>query len=168
VSAALERVSFLVVDDNVHMQSIVRTILKGFGAEVVYEAASAAEAMERLGKDVVDIVILDYMIGEEDGVAFLSRLRTSPDSPAPYVPVIMLTAHADRAHVSKARDAGVTEFCAKPVTPADMLRKITAVIERPRPFVRTGGYTGPDRRRGRDEPYAGKDRRRGSDGEGES
>src|SRR4029079_10808528 len=101
VSAALERVSFLVVDDNVHMQSIVRTILKGFGAEVIYEAASTAEAMERLGKDVVDIVILDYMIGEEDGAAFLARLRTSPDSPAPYVPVIMLTAHADRAHVSK-------------------------------------------------------------------
>ena len=48
-------------------------------------------------------MILDYLMGEEDGVAFLRRVRTSSDSPSPYVPVIMLTAHSERKRVEAAR-----------------------------------------------------------------
>ena len=57
-----------------------------------------------------------------------------------------------------ARDAGVTEICAKPVTAKQMWEKIVAVVNNPRPFVKTAGYFGPDRRR-RMEDYAGPERR---------
>ena len=133
MSVSLEKVRFLIVDDNVHMLNIVKTILRGFGAVHVLEAKDPAEAIHRLRHDAIDIVVLDYVIGDEDGVAFLRRLRTDQDSPAPYVPVIMLTAHSEKNRVELARDAGANEFCTKPVTAAEMIRKVAAVIDRPRP-----------------------------------
>jgi CheY-like chemotaxis protein len=159
LAASLEKVRFLVVDDNVHMLDIVKTILRGFGAVQVLEAQGLTEAQARLKHDSIDIVVLDYVIGDEDGVEFLRRIRQDPDSPAPYVPVIMLTAHADQPRVEAARDAGASEFCAKPVTAAELYRKVGAVIDQPRPFVRCDGYVGPDRRRRDDPNYAGPERR---------
>lgn len=161
MAVSLERVRFLLVDDNVHMMNIVKTILRGFGATQVFEAKSMPEAMDRLRHENIDIIVLDYLLGDDDGVDFVRRLRSAPDSPSPYVPIIMLTAHSERARVEAARDAGVTEFCAKPVTAADMLKKVAAVIDHPRPFVRSEGYFGPDRRRHDDPNYRGPERRGG-------
>lgn len=164
MAVSLQKVRFLLVDDNVHMMNIVKTVLRGFGATLVLEARSAGEALGMLRHDAIDIVILDYLMEEEDGVAFVRRVRTAPDSPAPYVPIIMLTAHSERARVEAARDAGATEFCAKPVTAADMLKKIAAVIDHPRPFIRSDAYFGPDRRRRQEPGYDGPERRSGGQG----
>jgi DNA-binding response OmpR family regulator len=166
LSVTLEKVRFLIVDDNAHMVNIVKTILKGFGATQVFEAKDPAEGMHRLRHEAIDIVILDYLMGDDDGVEFLRRIRKGSDSPSPFVPVIMLTAHSEKARVVAARDAGVTEFCAKPVTAAEMLRKVAAVIDRPRPFVRTEAYFGPDRRRQADPNYRGEERRKKPETEG--
>jgi DNA-binding response OmpR family regulator len=57
--------------------------------------------------------------------------------------------------VVDARDAGVTEFVAKPLTAKAVLERIQAVIYRPRPFVRTPNYFGPDRRRREDPGFNG-------------
>jgi DNA-binding response OmpR family regulator len=61
--------------------------------------------------------------------------------------------------VQQARDAGINEFLAKPVSVKAMLARLTAVIEYPRPFVRTANYFGPCRRRRNSEDYAGPERR---------
>ena len=148
------------MDDNVHMLNIVKTLLRGFGAVHVFEAKSAEEAIDRLRNDAIDIVVLDYLMDDVDGIALLNKLRHETDSPSPYVPVIMLTAHSERARVEAARDAGVTEFCAKPVTAAEMIRKVAAVIDHPRHFVRSGTYFGPDRRRRAEPGYQGAERRK--------
>ena len=160
MSVSLEKVRFLVVDDNLHVINIVKAVLRGLGAMHVFDARSAKEALERLRNDAIDIIILDYVLGETDGVEFLRRLRTDANSPTPFVPVIMLTAHTEKSRVEAARDAGANAFCSKPVTPAELMRKIATVIDRPQPFVRTGDYTGPDRRR-RDDTPKGPDRRKG-------
>ena len=76
----------------------------------------------------------------------------------PFVPIILLTAHTERSRIMAARDAGVTEICAKPVTARQMWEKIVAVVNNPRPFVKTANYLGPDRRRKREE-YNGPERR---------
>jgi len=156
---SLERIRFLVVDDNVHALNIVKTLLRGLDVTHVFGARTPDEALEHLRKDEVDIVILDYVLGEADGLDFLKRLRTDPKSPAPYVPVIMLTAHTEKSRVEAARDAGVNAFCSKPVTAAELLRKVALIVDQPRPFVRSDSYAGPDRRR-RDDLPKGPDRRR--------
>lgn len=159
MSVSLEKVRFLVVDDNLHVINIVKTVLRGLGAVHVFDARTPKDALEHLRKDAIDIVILDYMLGEEDGVEFLRRLRTDSKSPTPFVPVIMLTAHTEKSRVEAARDAGANAFCSKPVTPAEILRKVAAIIDHPQPFVRAGDYVGPDRRR-RDDELKGPERRK--------
>ena len=72
----------------------------------------------------------------------------------------MVTGHTERARVEAARDAGVTEFLAKPITTQNLLTRLIEVVERPRPFIRCAGYFGPDRRRHKAEDYAGPWRRR--------
>lgn len=61
----------------------------------------------------------------------------------------------------RARDAGVNEFIAKPVSVKTMMSRLSAVIEHPHPFVRTNGYFGPCRRR-RVEEHTGEERRAGA------
>lgn len=159
MSISLEKVRFLVVDDNLHVINIVKTVLRGLGATQVFDARTSKDALEHLRNDAIDIVILDYLLGDEDGVEFLRRVRTDPKSPTPFVPVIMLTAHTEKTRVEAARDAGANAFCSKPVTPAEIMRKVAAIIDKPQPFVRTGDYVGPDRRR-RDAGPKGPDRRK--------
>lgn len=159
MSVSLSRVRFLIVDDNTHAVNLVKAMLRGFGADQLYDAQTVDAAQRRMKITPCDIVILDYMLGAEEGVTFARWLRNDPDSPAPYTPIILLTGHADRAKIVAARDAGVNEFCVKPVTPADLMKRIAWVIDRARPFVRSQTYFGPDRRRHDDPNYRGPERR---------
>jgi CheY-like chemotaxis protein len=159
MTISLARIKFLVVDDNPHAINLVKTMLRGFGVDEVAEATNLTDAKKALRAGPVDIVILDYLMGAEEGVTLAQYIRRDPASPSPFVPIIMLTGHADRARVMAARDAGVNEFCVKPFTPGDLMKRIMMVIDHPRPFVRSGSYFGPDRRRHDDPKYKGPERR---------
>ena len=159
MSVSLSRARFLIVDDNTHAVNLVKAMLRGFGADQLYDAQTVDAAQRRMKITPCDIVILDYMLGAEEGVTFARWLRNDPESPAPYTPIILLTGHADRPKIMAARDAGVNEFCVKPVTPADLMKRIAWVIDRARPFVRSQSYFGPDRRRHDDPNYRGPERR---------
>lgn len=155
----MERLRMLIVDDNPHMIHITKTILRGFGAKDFQEAFTAEEAFALVKATPFDLIITDYAMAPVDGCEFTKLLRTAPDSPNHFVPVVMLTAYADKATVEAARDAGVTEFCAKPITATDLYRKVCSVINSPRSFVRTSVYFGPDRRRRTDDGFKGAERR---------
>lgn len=159
MSVSLHRLRFLIVDDNTHAVNLVKAMLRGFGADQLHDAQTVATAQAQMRARPCDIVILDYMLGTEEGVDFARWLRNAPESPAPYAPIILLTGHADRARIMAARDAGVNEFCVKPITPADLMKRIEWVIDRARPFVRSPTYFGPDRRRHDDPKYTGPERR---------
>lgn len=156
------RVRVLIVDDNGYMLTILRTILHGFGIKQIYESRDPADAFDMVRSDAVDIIITDYQMEILDGLDFVRLVRTADDSPNPLVPIIMLSAYSERSRVEAARDAGVTEFCCKPVTAKEMFAKIAAVINEPRPFIRNKHYFGPDRRRQDPETstYKGKERRK--------
>lgn len=161
--ARLDRIQTLIVDDNGHMINIVKTILRGFGCKHFFEAKDAAEAFDIVKSEAVDIIILDYNMDLLDGLDFVRLVRTGEDSPSPFIPVIMLTAYSERSRVMAARDAGVSEFCRKPINAIELYRKISAVIEHPRDFVRTSTYFGPDRRRHHHADYTGPFRRKDDD-----
>ena len=157
---SLAQLSFLIVDDNPNMATILKAVLKAFGAEQIHEARDAADAFQTARQRTVDLAFVDYQLGGAvDGVGFIKLMRTAADSPNPYLPLIMLTAHSEPSRVAAARDSGVTEFCVKPITAAEVLRKIAEVVERPRPFVRAPAFFGPCRRRHVDAAYSGPERR---------
>ena len=157
--ADLSRVSVLIVDDNAHMMSIVRQMLRGFGIVKVYECRDAGEAFDIARTEPVDLIIVDYHMPLLDGLEFTRLVRNGSDSGNPYMPIIMLTAYTERSRVLAARDAGVTEICAKPLNANQLWLKLCAVINEPRPFVRTPRFFGPDRRRREGFDYAGEERR---------
>lgn len=159
----LDRLSVLVVDDNQHMRSLVRTILESLGVSQIMEARDGAHALEKMAQTQIDLMIVDWNMEPMDGLSLTRHLRTAEDSPDQFVPVIMLSGHTERARVMEARDAGVTEFMAKPVSARSLYARIVSIIENPRPYVRTEDYFGPDRRR-QMLPFDGPDRRKAGDG----
>jgi two-component system chemotaxis response regulator CheY len=154
----LNRLSVLIVDDNAHMISIVRCILLGFGITKTWQSRDAAEALAYLRQEPVDIAITDLQMPLLDGLEFTRLVRTGADVHNPFLPIIMLTAHTERSRILAARDAGVTEICVKPINARELWAKIAAVVNQPRPFVRTRSYVGPDRRR-RVSSFKGEERR---------
>ena len=161
VRIEFNRLRFLVIDDNAHMRRILRTLLHGFGTREVYEAEDGAAGLEGFTHFLPDIVITDWAMPIFDGLE-LSQMIRQPDSKGnPYAPIIMLTGHSEKRRVTVARDAGVTEFLAKPISAKGLYQRILNVVASPRPFIKTKTYFGPDRRRNTNTAYMGPERRVG-------
>ncbi len=151
----------LMVDDNPHMRVLLAEILKAVGVRHLFEAADGAEGLEQLRREEIDIIMTDLAMQPLDGIDFCRLLRNSPDSPNPMAPVIMITGHSTLRRIGEARDVGVNEFLAKPITARGVIHRITQIVEHPRAFVRTPDYFGPDRRRRADPNHSGPMRREG-------
>jgi CheY-like chemotaxis protein len=144
---AFEHLKILIVEDNLHMRGLLRGLLTSVGVRDVAEANNGATAIEALREKKCDLILSDL------------AMKPMDDSPNPFVPIIMITGHTEKHRVEAARDAGITEFLAKPITPHSLFSRIAEIMERPRAFVRTEAYFGPDRRRKTAENYAGPWRR---------
>lgn len=155
----LASVNFLIVDPNAFMRSLIKNVLHVFGADKFIEANDGADAFKAMQNLVPDIIITEWMMTPLDGLDFTRLVRTGKDSLNPFVPIIMMTAYSEKQRVVEARDAGITEFIAKPLSAKTLMARITAVIEHPRPFIRSKRYFGPDRRRRRTSDYNGPERR---------
>ncbi|NQV83862.1 MAG: response regulator [Rhodospirillales bacterium] len=156
----IQNLEILIVDDDSNMRHLLRNILNSLGVKSIEAAGTAELGYAKLEEFKADICICDLRMEPLDGIEFTRMVRTKEDSPNCYLPIIMLTGHAEMAAVVKARDAGVHEFMSKPVSPEKLYAKIHTIIETPRVFVRSGDYFGPDRRRRQDPKFKGSDRRK--------
>ena len=159
----LENINVLVLDDNRHMRGLIESILHSLGVKHVCQAGDAAQAFEELQHFNADVIIVDWHMEPLDGLDFVRLVRTAQDSPNPYVPIIMLSGYTELRRVTEARDAGVNEFLAKPISAKALYQRFQAIIDNPRPFVRTSAYFGRDRRRQNVGPPRGVPERRNSE-----
>jgi CheY-like chemotaxis protein len=159
------RLRFLVIDDNAHMRRILRTLLHGFGAREVYEAEDGAAGLESFTHSVPDIVITDWVMPIFDGLELTQMIRQQGANANPYVAIIMLTGHSEKKRIITARDAGITEFLAKPISAKALYERVLNIVANPRPFVKTRTFFGPDRRRTVNPNYGGPERRKGGNAE---
>jgi two-component system chemotaxis response regulator CheY len=153
--------NILIVDDNRHMRVMLSEILKAIGVRQISEASDGAHALKMMRGQGIDIIMTDLSMQPLDGIDFVRLLRRSPDSPNQMCPVIMITGHSTMARVTEARNAGVNEFLAKPLTARGVVERITQIVEHPRPYVKSEAYFGPDRRRRNDPNFQGPFRREG-------
>lgn len=137
----------LIAEDNKYMQEILVTLLLVLGIRHIDRAETTAQALSLIAKHDYDFVLIDIEMAPIGGIELTRLLRRAPDTSNPYVPIIIVTGHTNKAIVEEARDAGMTEFLAKPVTAQMLCRRIKEIVERPRPFIRTPTFVGPDRRR---------------------
>ncbi len=155
----LSNVKILVVEDNRHMRQLLLAVLRALGIRSTREAGDGSEGLGQLSEFLPDLVICDWEMPGLDGPGFVKMVRQGADSANPFVPIIMLTGHADASRVLIARDLGANEFLVKPMSPQALYTRIMRIIEEPRMFVNNGGYFGPCRRR-RQIPWSGVDRRK--------
>jgi two-component system chemotaxis response regulator CheY len=156
----LENINVLVVDDNRHMRQLVESILHALGVKHVCQAGDAAQAFKELQHFTADVIIVDWHMDPLDGLDFVRLVKTAKDSPNPYVPIIMLSGYTEYRRVTEARDAGVHEFLAKPISAKALYQRFASIIDNPRSFIKTGSYFGPDRRRQNIGPPRGMNERR--------
>lgn len=153
------RISVLVIEDNQPMLDIVKALLTTFGVGNVIGAANGEIGFKRYHEYNPDIIIADWMMKPMDGISFTRRVRADETGPNQFVPIVLMTGFSEKRRVFQARDAGVTEFLVKPFNARDLYKRLVQVIERPRQFVRSGDFFGPDRRRRKDASFNGPYRR---------
>lgn len=154
------RIAALIVDDNAHMRSILVTLLHAVGVEETRQASDGKEALALLRRWQPTFIVVDQNMQPMSGAEFALALRRDAANPSSDAPIIMLTAHTERAIVESARDAGIDEILAKPISAKALMQRLHAITHERRPFVRAVGYIGPDRRRRRnDATYIGPRRR---------
>ncbi len=159
ISFDISQLDFLIVDNSKPMLRMLDGMLRAFGASAIREAQNGAQAFEMNREREADLIICDWEMKPVDGIQFTRMIRHNIETPNPYVPVILVTGFTDRDRVLRARDSGIHEFLAKPLSARGLYARICQILAHPRPFVRAGDYFGPDRRRRADPNYGGLERR---------
>ena len=112
-----------------------------------------------------DIVMIDWAMPIFDGLELTQMIRQPGANANPYVPIIMLTGHSEKKRVIAARDAGVTEFLAKPISAKALYNAFSTWSPIRGRSSRRKTYFGPDRRRNVNPNYVGPERRKGGKAE---
>jgi DNA-binding response OmpR family regulator len=153
----LSRLRVLLVERSPLLRTMMRGVLHELNIRSIVEASTPGEGYQAFLNNAIDLILVDWGPGF-DGLGLLHRVRRDPKSPNPFAPAIVVTANTEKRHVYLARDAGATDFLAKPLSAKLLYDRICAVIETERPFVKSAKYVGPDRRR-RDGDHGGEERR---------
>ena len=159
----LKKATILVVDDMQPMLALTASLLKIFGFSNIIQAGDTETAWAKFCTKNPDIVLTDWLMDPYDGLELVKKIRNDPASPNRFVPIILMTGFSHRLRVEQARDIGVTEFLVKPFRAKDMYSRIEMLIEKPRRFVETQQFFGPDRRRRKGDDYQGPLRRENDD-----
>jgi len=136
----------MVVDDSSFALELTTQALMGFGIRPKHTCLGAAEAMEILKEQNIDLLVVDCEMPGIDGFELVRWLRRSGLEPNAFVPVIMTAAHIRRPRVADARDCGASFIITKPFSATTLLERIVWVARDGRPFLEVGDYFGPDRR----------------------
>ena len=158
-NTGLHNLTALIVDDNSHMTRLLHALLVAYGLRDVHEASDGQSGIKVLNAVKPDFVLCDYDMKPMNGIGFVKLVRRNCPPPLAWIPIIMITAHTELRRIETARDAGITEALLKPVTARNLYDRIVQIIERPRRFVKTPEFAGPDRRRRTGTGYPGPKRR---------
>ena len=117
--------TIMVVDDNPDIITIVRTILEGKGFNVL-SASSGAECLATLKTQKPDLIVLDIMMPDMDGLEVLTRLKAT--SEFSNVPVVLLTAKVQYEDVLGGYKLGADYYITKPFTSTQLINGINLLL----------------------------------------
>jgi CheY-like chemotaxis protein len=143
----LNGLGILVADDNPYTRKMLRTMLINLGTKTIYEAADGVSALDLVRTVDPDVMILDWEMPVLTGAQVVRIVRSPSMFPKPDLPIIMLSAHGQRARVTAAMRLGINEFLVKPISPKALQDRLMAILMRPRPMVQIGRYYVPQPRR---------------------
>ena len=120
----------LIVEDEAAIQELIAVNLESAGHEVV-RAESAEQALTIIRQALPDLVLLDWMLPGQSGLAIARNLRQSERSRG--IPIIMLTARSAEQDKVMGLEAGADDYVTKPFSPRELLARIKAVMRRRAP-----------------------------------
>jgi two-component system alkaline phosphatase synthesis response regulator PhoP len=131
VKAILEQPYIMVVDDDPDMLDSITTVLKSRPYRL-QTARDGRQCMEMIGKRIPDLLILDLLMPKMDGFAVIRELRKNPRFAE--LPIMVLTAVVEdasrrRYELELGREMDVQDYLEKPVAPAELLRRVSKVLE---------------------------------------
>ncbi len=121
---AIRTAKVLVVDDSEFMRKVLRNILEAGGHKVI-EARSADEALDRFRKDGADIITMDIVMPDKDGIEAVKNLKEANAK----AKIIMISALGHQKTVMRSLEAGAVDFIIKPFTADDVLESVNAVLQ---------------------------------------
>ena len=119
-------INVMIVDDQQSMRGICKYILTQLGFTNIVEAKSGRDALGKLEKSSVDLIISDWNMDDIDGLTLLRVIRKHPKTQG--MPFIMATGRSDKEQVKEAISSGVNNYIIKPFDASTMKKRIEAVI----------------------------------------
>ena len=116
----------LIVEDSPYVAGSIHDALEAMGY-IPTIAATAAEALASLAESIPDLVLLDWMLPDREGIEILRQIREGPN---PGIPVIMLTARAELDSRLTGLEAGADDYLAKPFSIGELQARIAAILRR--------------------------------------
>jgi two-component system OmpR family response regulator len=124
--------SILVVDDEAHIRDVVRYALERDGFDVIC-AVNGVEALAALREHAVDLVVLDVVMPELDGLSVCRRLRAERD-----IPIIFLSSRGEEVDRINGLELGGDDYVVKPFSPRELASRVKAVLRRAGPAESSG------------------------------
>lgn len=118
----------LIVDDFSTMRRIIKNLLRDLGFNNTVEADDGLTALPILNKGGIDFVITDWNMPGMQGIDLLRNIRNNPELKS--LPVMMITAEANKAQIIEAAEAGVNGYIVKPFTAVVLKEKLEKIFER--------------------------------------
>ena len=140
----------LLLQSNQFLRSILISLLRDAGSPDVMVARCAESAVTALEQQLPSMIVADWNDQtelSEDRLRLIRRIRESEGAQYRRTPIIMISRPRPRRDIEQARDAGVTEFIVTPIAPITLQDRIRGLQEKPRDFVQSPRFNGPDRRR---------------------
>jgi two-component system, chemotaxis family, chemotaxis protein CheY len=142
----IEDIGILVVDDCQYTRKLTRMMLMNVGAKTIYETGDGVAALDLIRSVNPDVAILDWDLPVLSGAQVIKIVRSPDVFPKPHLPLIMLTANAQRSRVNEAMRLGVHEFLLKPTSPRALRDRLLSILIKPRPMVQIGKFYVPQPR----------------------
>jgi two-component system phosphate regulon response regulator OmpR len=119
-----DKFRILIIDDDVELNALLEEYLQGFGHRLT-SATTAAAGRDQLRRELPDLLILDVMLPDTDGLTLCREFSAEYD-----LPIIMLTARGDTADKVMGLELGADDYLAKPFEPRELVARIQSVIRR--------------------------------------
>lgn len=126
--------NILIVDDEKAIRELIGYICEIDGYKV-FKADSVEEARTIIGKERLDLIVLDWMLPGESGISWLRELKTSKHSG---VPVLMLSAKGEEIDRVDGLDAGADDYIVKPFLPKELSARMRAAMRRSKTLSESG------------------------------